>query len=492
MREHSWVHEKKIGDRVTLRDGRVCEWDGDQWKAAGRAVYFAQAEVERAASTAGDEFAPRCPACSGALVWRADWVCVEEGCGKVYQQSPYAGLSDVPKGTSREAAEGAPIFRSLNETNCDVGAGTPVRDWLDEVEYQTGWHRHAVAAKLRARGDRGEGRGLGSWHFVRIVGQAQRFDRVRQCGTASNMEWHDEETGKTMPHAHRCGHWRVCRRCLKRRQKALGEGVQAQRALALAVYRDRLNKHYAGQEGRWSERLVTLTIPHSGDLGRDVKALPEAWRLVEAPWRRHLRARGLRESQVYVRAIEVASGGHAHLHVWVLGPYVEHAVLRSWWGAALEKLGYEVPRKAHAEVVADARDTRTGRWLRGYKHAGVPWPVVDVRGGRGGAAQYAVKVCGAISRYATEGEDYSELAPVHASRVYEALEGVRVTQWARGWAPRRDRSARWRLRRIRVLATRLASHGHESPAPVENSPVAHGAGMCCISDAGRPRAGPGG
>jgi hypothetical protein len=65
---------------------------------------------------------------------------------------------------------------------------------------------------------------------------------------------------------------------------------------------------------------------------------------------------------------------------------------------------------------------------------------------------YALKVSGALA-YVGKVQEVAQLAPVHAARVYEALEGVRAVQWARGWAPPRNRSFRWQLRRISQLAT---------------------------------------
>jgi len=293
---------------------------------------------------------------------------------------------------------------------------------------------------------------VSAWHADRVRGQGERLDRVRACGQLTPYEWVDKETGARFPHRARCGVWRLCRSCARARRRKLQGGVAAQRALALAVYRDRVRKHYAGREGRWGERLVTFTVPHSGDLAADVELLPRLWRAIEAPWRRHLRARGLRETQVYVRSIEVAHAGHAHLHVWMLGPYIERALLAVWWTEACAREGREVLARSVADVVREARDPRTREWLqRHVQGESVPWLVVDVRGGSGGAAAaYAAKV--GVALYTVKGTEVQELAPVHAARVYEALEGVRVTQWARGWAPRKGRSDRWHMRRISLVS----------------------------------------
>jgi hypothetical protein len=221
--------------------------------------------------------------------------------------------------------------------------------------------------------------------------------------------------------------------------------------------------------------MLTFTIPHDAgsDLGRDVGVIPAAWRRLEVPWRRHLKARGAELPQVYVRAIEVAGAGHAHLHVWSVGPYIEYSLLRAWWGAALEHEGYKVPRKKLSEVLARARDPRTEEWLSGYVDDDdcIPWPIVDAETAKataGGAARYVVKVGGAAALYVSKQEGFRDLEPVQAARVYEALEGVRAVQWAKGWAPVRNRSNRWALRRISQVATGVVPG---SPIPWQDRSV---------------------
>lgn len=401
---------------------------------------------------AGAEWGARCR-CGGRLVYRGAWWCVDGACGRVPMVG-YAAASSLPRGIPAAAAVGVPLFRSQIETNCDSEATSQRNRWISEVEWLTSWSRQARAGKLLVRGTRGSH--VSPWHQDRRRGVGERFERVRRCGALTEFEWVERDGSGRFPHREECGQWRVCQRCLKRRRKRLRQGVEAQRMLALAVHRHRLNRHYAGPEGRWTERLLTLTVPHD-ELARDVAALPKAWRALEAPWRRHLKDRGAPQPQVYVRSIEVAGTGHAHMHVWMLGPYIEHALIRVWWGAALEAAGYVVPRRALRDVVLEARDKRTAGWLAAYVRDGmVPWPVLDVRAGsRGGAARYATKVGAAVALYSAKQGEYVELEPVHAARVYEALEGVRVTQWSRGWAPPRERSGRWLLRRVNQVATAL-------------------------------------
>lgn len=424
----------------------------------------------------GAEWAARCD-CGRRAVWRGMWRC--DACGRA-RLSGYGRWCETPRGVEAVAAEAAPVFRSQEETNCD----RPIK-WLDDVEWLTSWGRSARAARLRLRGTvpgvDGEAQVRG-WHRDRMRGLGERFERVAQCGADTAFEWVEraDEHGEVLPHGkgrrfpHRtaCGQWRLCKRCVKRRRELLRDGVLTQRKLAMSAahHGSKMGRHYAGPEGRWCERLVTFTVRHR-DLGSDVAVLPKAWRKVEAPLRRHLKQRGCVDSPVFVRSIEVAGTDHAHLHVWQLGPYLEYSVLRAWWGAALESEGYDVPRRALSEVLAGARDKRTAEWLAPYVDGAgtVPWPVMDVRASQGGkAALYVTKVAAAAALYTQKQGVYVDLEPVHAARVYEALEGVRVTQWARGWAPPKNRSYRWCLRRISQVASADSARGGAAVPMVQN------------------------
>jgi hypothetical protein len=147
---------------------------------------------------------------------------------------------------------------------------------------------------------------------------------------------------------------------------------------------------------------------------------------------------------VWVRALEVApgsTGGHAHLHVWWFGPFLDHAWLRQQWGKALERLGVSVPHvdwDVALQKSIDKRFSVWGRTMRGRNGRAprtVPWPVVDVVSARDvGAGRYAQKV--GVALYVAKGaKEMERLHPYHAALVYEALENARCVQWARGWAP---------------------------------------------------------
>lgn len=284
-------------------------------------------------------------------------------------------------------------------------------------------------------------------------GQARRFEKVAQCGGDTGLVW-SSDAGHSFAQKVRCDCWRVCRRCLRARQARLRTGVTGQRRIALAVHRHRLARRYAGIEGRWTEKLITFTVPHGESPAADAALLPRLWAEWARSMGRHLKKRGLRRgvSPVWLRALEVApnrGGGHAHLHVWYVGPYLEHAWLHIWWGRALEAVGRRVPYRSYEDILKTARDRRSPQWFRRFRKLGAPWPVVDIRRATDEAAvEYASKV--GVVTYVTKGLKRQPLEPAHAAKIYESTEGVRCVQWCRGWAPKREKSPhKWRLLRIR-------------------------------------------
>ena len=299
------------------------------------------------------------------------------------------------------------------------------------------------------------------WHEQRRKAQAERFARIHACGTVTHaLETFCPDTGEVheaRPFKFTCKVWRLCPHCLKRRQNKLKRGVEQVRPRALKERKRQCSKHYKGRDGRWSERLLTVTVPHSGDAAADAailrKAIPEFTRRMAE----HLKKdRGATEKVVYVRGLEVApsdDGGHAHAHFWLLSPFLEHSFLRVTWGRVLEAMGVKCPQKSWNEVFhrppssnprQDARkwtgaiDSRARYWCRtrrgphGRQEAEVSWPIVDVRGARG-AAEYAAKV--GVATYVVKGAKIQRMHPLHAGAIYVALEGARAVVWARGWAP---------------------------------------------------------
>jgi hypothetical protein len=255
--------------------------------------------------------------------------------------------------------------------------------------------------KQRAREHRGKARyaqlardaSRAKWHELRAEGQLARFDRVEDCGETEVLVRCEGCGTEVRRRTARCGHRRLCGGC--RAEYALRQQSRFRPARIAALARTDHLRRRSARGGAWGERFLTLTIPHSGDVERDILTLPRAWKVFRALLWTHLREdRGLRPDDVallaFVRVIEATPGrdlaGHAHIHVWLLSPFLHHAILRQLWGRSLRKFGYVPPQRALADVLAEesdrgARDLQ--RWLvprRGARTLElVYWPVIDIR-----------------------------------------------------------------------------------------------------------------
>lgn len=209
--------------------------------------------------------------------------------------------------------------------------------------------------------------------------------------------------------------------------------------------------------GRWREKFITLTLPHSGDIERDIKVLPHACRLFRKELWAHFRLdRGLdpdaMRALAFVRVIEVTPGskgdGHAHVHFYLLSPFLPKALVRHLWGAALLKLGYVVPLEPMEEVLAGALPQsreQLRQWLvtrrgkQGRLLDAIYAPVIDIEQVYGDVENELVKYLLKDMERDPDGEQ-KLIAPELFARVYAGLEGVRtvVTStgfWGKGGSP---------------------------------------------------------
>lgn len=416
----------------------------------------------------GVEVLPTCQWCSTPLVWRGTWCC--DGCFTRHGLSVDYVLTDIPHGLPVEALAGvplgfrsecapqaAPVFSSGEGDNSTEPQNTAYAKrgvWWEALEALTSFGRRAQAARLVSRGAKPavDGPVSSHWHFARVESLAQRWERIAQCGALALMA--EGPGGRVVPVETRCGDWRACHRCRDRRRWQLQRDGELVARAARREYARECSQHYRGPEGRWSERMVTLTVPHSGSVAMDSRLYRTAWPLWIRRVKRHFAERGVRPRRApgrrsgvipWRRACEVASTNEAHFHghVWMLSPFVDQVLLHVWWGRALLEAGMpaeRMPMKCWADV--EARDERAHGWL-GCPEV-VPWPVVDVRGGD--RRKYVGKV--GMSDYIVKSDGVREsLHPVHAANAYEALSGLRVVQWASGWAPGREGAEGWRVRR---------------------------------------------
>jgi hypothetical protein len=455
----------------------------------------------------GAELVPRCQHCDSVCVWRGAWRCA--GCA-ARAVGDVDGV-DMPRSLPREALAGAAFFSS-SEGNNSTARAAARSQWLWAVEALTSFQRRARAARLRRGPKRadvtwvdwetGELRPASlktsQWHEQRVRGVAERFERVAQCGAYEYALDVVDSSGKrtSRPLQKRCDCWRVCPRCLARRKWKLGEGMRVQQdRISRRFYRETA-RFYRGSEGKWSTKLITFTVPHgSGGPSGDARALVDAWPKMLRIIRRHLvcRATGGRTARdvdrgtskpavlqvPWVRALEVAASderpdGHAHLHVWWVGPYLDVALLQLWWGRLLAGSGVgglqHEPWSTFArrsQGKREAIDPRVYEWAgKPDKSALLPCGIVDIRSEKnapGALAAYTQKV--GIALYVTKGTRTEALAPVHAASIYEVFEGVRAVQWARGWAPPKTplRAHCVSFRRLTDEEKRLLNHSRITP-----------------------------
>ena len=342
------------------------------------------------------------------------------------------------------------------------------------------------------------------WHAGRARGQRDRFERVAACGEGqARATCHACGDEHDLPV--RCDVWRVCVSCrakaaLERRAR-FGRGRV--RALRVAQRTGRLSRF---RRGRWTEKHMTLTVPHVvGATDRETVRLRidlgfAAWRLFTIALRKHWLehaaaahvAGGLKKSEALARAraerarsperfyrfFEWTPGhdqlGHPHFHVWMLCGWIRPSVDRVDVGRVFAPGGGALRGRADCRRASD--HTRAAEWMR---------ELVKLRD--------AVK----LSRLELEGragEDLVEYADgwtiVDASNggrvadevlgaLYEALESRRVSQASLGLLDGRELAVCGQCGERGTLVVRLL------PVTVLTTPAAN-ANACTSGERGPP------
>ena len=230
------------------------------------------------------------------------------------------------------------------------------------------------------------------WHDQRARGQEARFAKLAHCGArlrVARCGWCNED-GKQVPDG--CGVGRLCGRCAvlaaKRRRARFG---RARGRVIVAAKRQGLTRQHR-RGGRYTEKMLTLTVPHVTREGLEARALVLAGEAcsatlthrerkraaarakaaralaelgtvkarVELLWRawprfrralvEHLEIRGEHTWTKLHRAFEWTPGGdalgHPHFHLWMWCPYLDARALAALWTEAILDAGGEVPRTA--------------------------------------------------------------------------------------------------------------------------------------------------
>jgi hypothetical protein len=286
------------------------------------------------------------------------------------------------------------------------------------------------------------------WYQARAKGQLERFDQVREWGGKEVVQSCGDCGHVGRRTTAWCRHWRLCVGCRSRRGLEYRKRFRHSRETALRRL-ERLMSYAAGG-CKLSEKLLTLTLPHSGDVHRDLRTLPKAWRWFWRLVREHLeRDRNLGKAivnqLVYVRVIEVALGenwqGHAHMHVYLIAPYLHHEMVGLLWARALQRCGYGVDRHSAPKPLAEVLGQVMPEWRRAQLQAllvtrrgGTPLesvsnPVVDIQECYGDVENELIKYLVKDAERDKHGNlvfDDEFLA-----RVYEGTEGLRMVQTSR-------------------------------------------------------------
>ncbi|RYZ01662.1 MAG: hypothetical protein EOO73_34845 [Myxococcales bacterium] len=319
-------------------------------------------------------------------------------------------------------------------------------EWLRQMGELTAAHRAAKAAKLtrlakqRLWADRAAGytdayaKGSGDWYRARARGQAERIERVAECG-AETLEITCAGCGQKHERRSACLVHLLCVPCkafVASKKRTVFR--RAREVTVAAVAKRGLLKGW----NRWSEKFLSLTTPHFPN-----QSIPERIYCVLRAWGRFLRRLNKHwldqkvKSAEFFRVHEWTIGddllGHPHLHVWLLCPYLEKDELQAWWGQAL------------ADVTGEPGALRA---------------IVDIREATSGVDQELIK-------YMTKDimPDGSKVPPELYAEVYKALDGHRNTQASKGFMGKAKQAARAcecgsdlpkRVRRVKAPAPQKA------------------------------------
>jgi rubredoxin len=300
------------------------------------------------------------------------------------------------------------------------------------------------------------------WHDVRAVGKRELFERVAQCpdnkrkvsGTCRAHCGH----GFSVPVG--CGSQMFCPECradaaertrIAFNRKRLGLLQLAKRSGNLAeprmhkrgarwVRTHRVANPAAREVGGFSERFVTLTVPHVGGAGERIRTLRATWsrfwRTLADEIRPKLKRRKARigvgdhengfrarwdrkrgqhvapdelslwDLVAYLHVLEWTEGddglGHPHLHVWLFAPWISWQTIRAHWSSAY----------AHVMGIEDH----------------TPLLVTDIRKASDDVGRELVK-------YLTKDwsdDDKRRVRPEVFAEVYAALDGARRRQTSAG------------------------------------------------------------
>lgn len=379
----------------------------------------------------------------------------EAGSERVKQSSDPSSRATDPNATAPPSEPSAarsslldtlPITRRNRESDAR---------WIEEVGVETRTHREARAQAFEQRATRSRNRlreaGFSEpyvtdklkWSLARAVGQRERPERVAACGSEI-ITIVCQECKRLHERSRGCKSGLLCAHCR-------GAIASEKRGRLLAARADLLDE--AGERGllwpgrrggSWTEKLVTLTLPHESTdtVGDRIERLLKAWPPFLRRINDHWRERDAHRSTSWYRSVEWTEGsdrkGHPHFHIWMFCPWLDRdEVLVPSWRQALLEAGAGVD--AVNDVIVDVR-----------KMDDTPQSACEV-------IKYLIK------DLSTNGEKVA--APIYA-RVYEAFDGKRLTQGSAGFLSRapRGRSA-CECGSLLPRLVRVAGKAEKEPVP---------------------------
>jgi len=295
------------------------------------------------------------------------------------------------------------------------------RAWLGEVERGTQAHRvrkaqHHWRRATQVKAERlAEGKSYEQalegmrWHQMRSYGQINRFERVAGCETETFWLL-CQACNRVKEKTRACRLGLLCVTCRgaigqeKRTRFRMGRQRAVDRAKAVGLF-------WPGRDGgRWTEKLMTLTLPHLEQHGVSERILA-AWRaifLFRKALKKWLEACDDAELVAWFRTFEWTPGrdgrGHPHFHFWLLCPFLDPHFVRRAWAQALRTAGF--PKDSVQNVVVHLQLVRDGE-----------------------------RAANEVIKYLTKDilPDRSFVDPAVFSEVYEMLDGKRVTQPSAGF-----------------------------------------------------------
>jgi hypothetical protein len=215
----------------------------------------------------------------------------------------------------------------------------------------------------------------GAWHAARARGHLQRFERVSDCQRVTTIEIACSRCGDKQLRGSRCRVALICRSCRGKiaTEKRARLALARRTAIDLCAKRGLFRADRRG--GRWSEKLVTLTIPHLPELGvkQRIELCAAAWRIFSkgfGQWLKQHRDAGHVDRQGHrlmrwFRNVEWTTGedgdhlGHPHVHLWFLGPFLPGA--GSTWIGPWSPDQYALPHRLRCADMRAAKLARSSK-----------------------------------------------------------------------------------------------------------------------------------